>query len=234
VCAGGCSTIGSRVTPEPGGAARLLSRLVFRRGAWAYAALTDTRAWRDDCAALAALLPTGRILDLGTGPGTASLELARASPKSRITGLDLSYAMLARARRHARDGGLPLSFVQGDALRLPFADATFDGAAGHSVLYLLPDPLAALGELLRVVRPGGRIAFLEPRAGAPDVRAAAAGGVRFGASMALWRVMSGLHRRFDEAAARRLLEAAGFSGTRAWPVLAGCGLTVTAERPGSD
>jgi SAM-dependent methyltransferase len=195
-----------------------------------YEALTDSARWRADCEELAAHLPAGRVLDLGTGPGTSAVAFARALPESRLVGVDLSAAMLRRARRRVLAAGLALPLVRGDALQLPFADAAFDGAAGHSLLYLLPSPAAALAELRRVVRPGGVVAFLEPRAGRADLRRARGGGPRFAASMALWRVMSGLHRRWDAASLAALLAAAGFRTPRAWPVLAGFGVAATARR----
>jgi ubiquinone/menaquinone biosynthesis C-methylase UbiE len=157
--------------------------------------------------------------------------MARAAPRARLVGLDLSQPMLPRARRRASVAGVALHLVQGDVQALPFSDGAFDAAAGHSVLYLLGDPLGALAEIRRVVRPGGRVAFLEPRAGAPDVRAALRAGLSFGLSMLLWRFMSGLHRRWDEGGATALLEGAGFARPRAWPVLAGCGVMMAAERP---
>jgi SAM-dependent methyltransferase len=181
---------------------------------------------------MAALLPAGRVLDLGVGPGTSALEMARAAPGRSYLGLDVSRPMLHRARVHARRAGVPLSLVRADALRLPFRAATFDGAAGHSVLYLLPDAPAALAELRRTLRPGGRVVFLEPRRGHASLGAAAAGGPRHLFAMALWRGMSGLHRRFDEATLPALLASAGFADARAWPVLSGLGVMATAERPG--
>jgi ubiquinone/menaquinone biosynthesis C-methylase UbiE len=212
-------------------AATLLARVAFGEAAAIYEALTDNAPWRSDCAALAALLPAGRVLDLGTGPGTAAIEIARAAPATRLVGIDLSPAMLRRARCRAAASGVALPLVHGDAAALPFADASFDGAVGHSFLYLLADPDAALREVARVVRPGGAVAFLEPCTGAPDVAGAAAGGARFAASMALWRVMSALHRRLDEAGARELLARAGFARARAFPVLARCGLVLTGVCP---
>jgi ubiquinone/menaquinone biosynthesis C-methylase UbiE len=193
--------------------------------------LTDHEAWRADCRALGALVPGPRVLDLGIGPGTSALEMARADGGKRHLGLDRSAAMLRRAARSARRLGVALPLVQGDALALPLRDGVLDGATGHSLLYLLPDPAAALAELRRAVRPGGRVAFLEPRAGPPLPGLPRPGGLRGGASMRLWRVMSALHRRFDEAALSGLLRDAGFRDARAWPVLGGLGVMATAARP---
>jgi ubiquinone/menaquinone biosynthesis C-methylase UbiE len=212
-------------------AGRLLARVAFREAAAVYEALTDSAPWRADCAALAALLPPGRVLDLGTGPGTSAIEIALAAPGARLVGLDLSPAMLRRARRRAARAGIALPLVNADGAALPFRDRSFDGAVGHSFLYLLAEPDAVLREVARVVRPGGAVAFLEPCAGAPDLASAAAGGVRFAASMALWRAMSSLHRRFEGRSATELLARAGFAHPRAFPVLAGCGLVLTGAAP---
>jgi ubiquinone/menaquinone biosynthesis C-methylase UbiE len=172
------------------------------------------------------------VLDLGVGPGAGAVEMARADPGRRHVGLDISAPMLRRARERACASGVTLPLVRADALRLPLRDAAFDGVTGHSVLYLLPDPRAALAELRRALRPGGRVAFLEPRAAGADLGGAMRRGVHHALAMAMWRGMSGLHRRFDEASLAALLAAAGFAGARAWPVLSGFGVMATAERPG--
>jgi hypothetical protein len=75
------------------------------------------------------------------------------------------------------------------------------------------------------------VAFLEPRAGAGSLREAARRGPRHAAAMVLWRGMSRLHRRYDEAALGALLARAGFAEARAWPVLSGYGVMATALRP---
>jgi ubiquinone/menaquinone biosynthesis C-methylase UbiE len=180
---------------------------------------------------MAPLVPGPRVLDLGIGPGTSALEMWRAEPARRHLGLDRSQPMLARARRGAAALGLELPLVRGDALALPFRDGAFDGATGHSLLYLLDDPARALGELHRALRPGGGVAFLEPRARGASLRGAfAAGGARHAFAMAMWRGMSRLHRRYDEESLPALLARAGFEGARAWPVLSGFGVVATAHR----
>lgn len=197
-----------------------------------YELLTDHEAWRSDCREMTHLVAGPRVLDLGIGPGTSAIEMARADASRHHVGLDVSGWMVSRARARARAAGVPLLLLRADAQRLPLQDGRFDGATGHSFLYLLADAAAALREVLRVLRPGGRVAFLEPRAGGVDLGAALRAGAHHAIAMTFWRGMSGLHRRFDETTLPALLAAAGFAGARAWPVLSGFGVMATAERPG--
>jgi SAM-dependent methyltransferase len=196
-----------------------------------YELLTDHAAWRADCRAMVPLVPGPRVLDLGIGPGTSALEMWRADPSRRHVGLDVSAAMLRRARGRAAAAGLALPLVRADALALPFRDGALDGATGHSFLYLLDDPARGLAEVRRALRPGGGVAFLEPR-GRPArlAEALAGGGTRHAVAMAMWRGMSRLHRRFDEESLPALLDRAGFVDARAWAVLSGFGVMATAAR----
>ena len=175
-------------------------------------------------------MPGPRVLDLGVGPGTSAVEAALAAPGRRAIGLDASAAMLRRARLAAARAGVALPLLRADALHLPIRTGALDGATGHSLLYLLPDPAAALAELWRAVRPGGRVAFLEPAATPGSAGAALRGGARFAASMALWRVMSGLHRRYEPAGLSALLNGAGFREVRVLPALSGHALLACATR----
>ena len=101
--------------------------------------------------------PGERILDVGCGPGYYVAELAEETgPEGSVTGVDQSPAMLAVARRRAEGLG-NVSFAEGDATALPVEDASFDAAVSVQVMEYVPDVPAALAELRRVLRPGGRV-----------------------------------------------------------------------------
>lgn len=99
------------------------------------------------------------VLDLAAGTGTSTVALGRAG--ARCVACDLSFGMLqVGVRRHGQGGGGP-QFVGGDALRLPFRDASFDVATMSFGLRNVADVDRALRELHRVVRPGGRLVICE-------------------------------------------------------------------------
>jgi demethylmenaquinone methyltransferase/2-methoxy-6-polyprenyl-1,4-benzoquinol methylase len=102
------------------------------------------------------------ILDVATGTAGVALELARRT-SARVTGLDLTYAMLGRGReRIEREGATGrIQLVAGQAERLPFADSTFDALTFTYLLRYVADPAATLRELVRVLKPGAQIASLE-------------------------------------------------------------------------
>jgi ubiquinone/menaquinone biosynthesis C-methylase UbiE len=75
-----------------------------------------------------------------------------------VTGIDMTPEMLEKARRAAAEMGVAnVEFVEGEAERLPFADASFDVVISNGVIDLVPDKDAVFGELYRVLRPGGRM-----------------------------------------------------------------------------
>lgn len=113
----------------------------------------------------------GSALDAGTGPGLALRLLAGRLPF--VVGLDASPGMLRRARMLLNPGPRPAPLACGDALRLPFADASFDAALATNLLFLLPEPLCGVRELARVVRPGGTIGWLNPSDALSQTAAAA-------------------------------------------------------------
>ena len=112
------------------------------------------RAWRRETAREVAV-PGEPLLDACCGTGDLAVAAARAG--GDVTGLDFSERMLERARRKAP----ALEWVRGDLLALPFADAEFDAATVGFGVRNVEDLDRALGELRRVLRPGGRLGILE-------------------------------------------------------------------------
>jgi demethylmenaquinone methyltransferase / 2-methoxy-6-polyprenyl-1,4-benzoquinol methylase len=110
--------------------------------------------WRRDAAATV-VHPGDEVLDACCGTG--DLAIAAAAAGGRVTGLDFSEEMLARARRKAPG----IEWVQGDLLELPFPDGRFDAATVGFGVRNVQDLQRALSELRRVLRPGGGLAILE-------------------------------------------------------------------------
>jgi arsenite methyltransferase len=100
-----------------------------------------------------------RVLDLGSGAGTDSLVAAQmVGEEGRVIGIDMTSAMLAKARAAAAEmGAANVEFVEGEAEQLPFPDASFDVVISNGVIDLIPDKEAVFSELERVLVPGGRM-----------------------------------------------------------------------------
>jgi arsenite methyltransferase len=105
------------------------------------------------------LAPGEHALDLGSGAGTDSLVAAQmVGEQGRVTGIDMTPEMLVKARSAATTMGFAnVEFVESEAERLPFADASFDVVVSNGVIDLIPDKDAVFAELYRVLRPGGRM-----------------------------------------------------------------------------
>jgi ubiquinone/menaquinone biosynthesis C-methylase UbiE len=100
----------------------------------------------------------GRVLEVAVGTGR-SLPHYRADVS--VTGIELSPAMLAIARQRAADLGRDVTLREADAEHLPFDDASFDTVVCALALCTIPSPVAALGEMRRVLTPGGRLLLLD-------------------------------------------------------------------------
>jgi demethylmenaquinone methyltransferase/2-methoxy-6-polyprenyl-1,4-benzoquinol methylase len=192
-------------------------------------------SWQRRFDGLVRARPGERWLDVACGTGDLTLRLARrAAPGGEVVGVDLSPAMLAVARRkvQALPPGATVRLLEANALALPFADATFDGAVIGFALRNVRDIAGTLSEMTRVVRPGGQVVSLE--VSHPDLGPVrAAFGLYFyhvapllgrlagkGPEPYAWLAES--LRRFPD---RRRLEAmfrdAGLTDVRSWPLSLG-------------
>jgi ubiquinone/menaquinone biosynthesis C-methylase UbiE len=99
----------------------------------------------------------GAVLDVGSGPGVLLAEMARERPDLRVTGVDVSADMVAVAERNIRAFAGRASACVGDVTNLPFADDTFDVIVTSFSLHHWDEVDAAVPELARVLRPGGRL-----------------------------------------------------------------------------
>jgi demethylmenaquinone methyltransferase/2-methoxy-6-polyprenyl-1,4-benzoquinol methylase len=117
--------------------------------------LGQTRSWRRAVAAAVGAMPGERILDLAAGTGTSSLPFQQAG--ASVVACDFSLGMLGVGRERNPQ----VSFAAGDALRLPFRDGVFDAVTISFGLRNIADTTAALRELRRVTKPGGRLVVCE-------------------------------------------------------------------------
>ena len=138
---------------------------------------------------LSHLEPTDHVLDIDTGTGLVALRASSCLPSGRVIGIDHSPGMLgARAKARRRGIGNAVSFRQMDAERLEFSDGSFDVVLSLYALLHFHEPLVALREMHRVLRPGGRIVI----------------GVGRGPSLLSWNaVIEGVKRMRDLVGAAR-------------------------------
>ncbi|MEV6628587.1 class I SAM-dependent methyltransferase [Amycolatopsis sp. NPDC051106] len=120
-------------------------------GVWDRRLFGDSREWACGQA-------IGEVLEVAVGTG---LNLACYPAEVTLTGLDLSSGMLELARSRARDLGRAVTLRQGSAHELPFAEASFDTVVCTFGLCAIPDPAAAVREMRRVLRPGGRLILVD-------------------------------------------------------------------------
>jgi SAM-dependent methyltransferase len=124
------------------------------------------------------------LLDVACGPGNFTAELARRLPSGGLAvGFDISEPMLTRAVLD--NSGPGVCYVRGDGRALPFDDETFDAVCCFGALYLMPEPFRVAHEMVRVLRPGGRVAILTSYSGqaAPVRHTLAAGAGVIGVRM---------------------------------------------------
>ena len=135
---------------------------------WYARTTRDRRDYPITARAIAAQLPDGGdVLEVAPGPGYMAIELARLGSNYHITGLDISRSFVRIARENAHRAGVDIDFQHGDVVRMPFASSSFDFVVCQAAFKNFPDPVAALDEIYRVLRPGGRASIYDLRKDAP-------------------------------------------------------------------
>ena len=108
------------------------------------------------------LTPGSSVLEVAPGPGYLASEIARLGPY-RLTGLDISHSFVRIARENARTAGLEIDFRQGDAAHMPFPDESFDFVVCRAAFKNFTNPVGALDEIHRVLKPGGKASIYDLR-----------------------------------------------------------------------
>lgn len=129
----------------------------------AFNAMETVRAWKRRSFGMLAIAPGHHVLDVGCGLGGDAVSLAEAvGSDGRVVGVDNSERLIVEARQRIAGASLPVEYHVGDVYTLPFDDTSFDGCRADRVFQHLDRPGDALLELLRVTKPGGRIAVGDP------------------------------------------------------------------------
>jgi ubiquinone/menaquinone biosynthesis C-methylase UbiE len=139
--------------------------------AWWYAKNTSRDRRRFIAVAQAVIdrvAPGSRVLELAPGPGFCAMEIAK-SGRCSVTGLDISSSFVRIAREYAHRAGVAVDFQLGNASEMPFPEASFDFVVSTAAFKNFSDPIGALNEIYRVLKPGGRASIYDLRKDAsPD------------------------------------------------------------------
>ncbi len=141
-------------------------RWIARAARWRETATTRASSWQaatDLMIISLAITPGMKILDVASGPGEPALSLAAALAPygGHVTATDLVPEMLAMAEEHGRRRGIAnIAFRQADVAALPFSDGSFDAVTCRFGVMIFPDVQRGLGEMRRVLAPGGRVVSL--------------------------------------------------------------------------
>ncbi len=191
------------------------------------------RLWRRAAVRLLDLRADERALDLCCGTGEVVFALARYSAAGEITGLDVSEAMIRRAQgKQPSGGGGRIRWIAGDAVRTGLGDQSFDAITCAFGLRNIPDRLAALREMSRLLRPGGRAAIMEFSLPSNRVLRGlywlylrfvmpAAGALLFGSRNPLIYLAESVRAWNDEFDFPKVCEQAGLSYARGYPLTCG-------------
>src|SRR5215467_713544 len=106
--------------------------------------------------------PSSRVLEVAPGPGFLAILIAKLA-RYQVTGLDISRSFVRIAQQNAARAGVEIDFQQGDAAHMPFPDGSFDHVVCMAAFKNFSDPIGALNEIHRVLRPGGTASIYDLR-----------------------------------------------------------------------
>jgi ubiquinone/menaquinone biosynthesis C-methylase UbiE len=158
-----------------------------------YAKITkgEAREYGRCAATVAERVPVGgAILDLAAGPGYLAIELAKLQ-RYRVFGLDISKTFVRIAAEHAASEGVEIEFREGNAAQMPYADESFDFVVCRAAFKNFSDPVGALNEVHRVLKPGGQASIFDLRGeSSHEEIQALVRGMNLSALNALWTRMT--------------------------------------------
>lgn len=110
-------------------------------------------------------IDSGSVIEIGPGPGYVGLEWLKSTVDTRLTGIEISPAMIRLASRNAEDYGLAdrVKYVEGNAMGIPLEDDTFDAAFSNGSMHEWEDPVSVFNEIARVLKPGGLFCITDLR-----------------------------------------------------------------------
>lgn len=184
-----------------------------------YAKITkgEARHYRRCALAVAERVPPGgAVLDLATGPGYLAIELAKLR-RVVVSGLDISKTFVRIATDNAAAEGAEVEFRQGNAARMPYPDASFDFVVCRAAFKNFADPIGALDEIHRVLKPGGKASVFDLRAEASrDDVDVLVRGMNLSAMSALWTKLTFRHfllkNAYSEEGIKALAAVSRFGG----------------------
>lgn len=129
----------------------------------AFARSMRDKGWNGVNEMIASGIKGGDVLEIGPGPGYVGLELARKIHPDSLTGCEISPAMLGVAEKNAADYQIPARYVQGNCMKMPFDDESFDTVISNGSLHEWEMPIRVFNEIFRVLRSGGRYCITDLR-----------------------------------------------------------------------
>lgn len=130
-----------------------------------FAKVMRDKGWNNVDSFIKAGITKGNVLEIGSGPGYVGLEWLKSASDSTLTGCEISREMIKLAEKNARDYGFEArtNYIEGNCMRMPFPDASFDDVFSNGSLHEWEDPVKVFNEIYRVLKPEGLFCVTDMR-----------------------------------------------------------------------